>query len=97
MEMSRKNRAKQRGRGRCVAKKTEENKEGNRGFYKLTNVRVYGLQRSLCMPMGSTLNAPMGCLFNAQWAEPNWAKRKRKGKGMRPKRDRDKHKSNSNP
>jgi len=49
------------------------------------------------MPMGSTLNAPTGCLFNAQRAEPNWAKRKRKGKGMRPKRDRDKLKSNPSP
>ena len=71
VEMSRKNRTKQRGRGHCVAEKTEENKEGNRGFYKPTNVRACGLQQSLCMPMGSTLNAPTGCLFNAQWVEPN--------------------------
>ena len=48
-------------------KKTEENKEGNREFYKPTNVRAYGLQQSLCILKGnSTLNAPTGCLFNAR-------------------------------
>jgi len=41
------------------------------------------------MPISSALNAPTGCLLNAQRAKPNWAKRKRKEKGMRPKRDRD--------
>jgi len=59
-------------------KKTEENKEGNRGFYKLTNERTHGLQRSLCVPTGSTLNA-----FN----ELNWIglKGKRKDKGYNPR------------
>ena len=38
-----KNKANREGRGGCVAKKTEENKEGSRGFYKPTNERTYGL------------------------------------------------------
>ena len=49
--------------------------------YKLIDVRADGLhQRLLCMPMGSTLNAPTGFLFNAQRAEPNWAKAKEREK-----------------
>ena len=71
VEMSRKNKAKQRGRGSYAAekkkkkkkKKNREKKEGTRGFYKPTNVRAYELQWSLCI-----------------LGEPNWAKRKRKGK-----------------
>ena len=31
-------------------KKKKKNKEGNKGFYKPTNERTYGLQQSLCMP-----------------------------------------------
>ena len=65
---------------------------------KLTDVRADGLhQRLLCMPTGSTLNAPTGCLFNAQRAKPKWTKGKRNRKGMRNKRDRDKPKPNPNP
>ena len=30
--------------------KKKKNKEGNKGFYKPTNGRTYGLQQSLCMP-----------------------------------------------
>ena len=49
--------------------------------YKLIDVRADGLhQWLLCMPMGSTLNAPTGFLFNAQRAEPNWAKAKEREK-----------------
>ena len=33
-------------------------------------------QWSLCKPTGSTLNAPTGCLFNAQRAEPKWTEGK---------------------
>ena len=54
--------------------------------YKLTDVRADGLhQWLLCMPTGSTLNAPMGCLFNAQRAEPNWAKAKEREKERGPR------------
>ena len=54
--------------------------------YKLTDVRADGLhQRLLCMPTGSTLNAPTGCLFNAQRAEPNWAKAKEREKEWGPR------------
>ena len=85
VEMSRK----QRGEAAVCSWKNWREQRGNKGFYKPTNKRTYGLQWSLCMPNRLHIKRPQ----RAAWLMPNglnWiglkGKRKDEGKGYSPRK-----------